>query len=201
MNSRFNTAAATVIGALATWLGSSGSRSTGIGAGRSEAVPVGDAGHIVVGFWAGTCFDEAAQPSWAVPFSRPGRTPHRRNRTQQVDVFVTSVPFRPCSHEIEPHLLWELHHLARSISRFSILDVNLSGHTDSRGPRDKNRELSERRVTTVRDILIHSGVESQRILSRAHGRLRARYSPDDTQGHAFDGRVLVRVTEGGANHV
>ena len=48
MTSRFNTAATTAIGALATWLGSSGRRSTRIGAGRSEEVPVGNAGHIVV---------------------------------------------------------------------------------------------------------------------------------------------------------
>ena len=198
MNSRFNSTATSVLGTMATWLGSGAAAPSRTEPGRSKTVPLGDEGHIVMGLWAGTSVDRGPQPLSTSRYSLDAVLSGSLRHASTQGFFVTSISFRAGSHEIEPHLLWELHHLAGTLAR---LNVQLDGHTDSQGPRDQNRELSQRRLTAVHELLARAGIDQQRIISRAHGKLQARYVSDDHEGRSFDRRVLVRVTLGGLSHV
>jgi len=201
MNSRFNSTAASVLGAMATWLGSDAAAPSTTEPGRSKTVPLGDEGHIVVGLWAGTSVDRGPRPLSTSRYSLDAVLSGRLGQAPAQSFFVTSISFGAGSHEVEPHLLWELHHLAGTLARLPRLEVELDGHADSQGPRDQNRELSQRRGTAVHELLARAGSDQQRIISRAYGKLQARYVSEDHEGRSFDRRVLVRVTLGCLNHV
>jgi outer membrane protein OmpA-like peptidoglycan-associated protein len=47
--------------------------------------------------------------------------------------------------------------------------VSLDGYTDSTGPDAYNRTLSERRAGAVRDYLVKSGIEGQRLQTKGLG--------------------------------
>ena len=61
----------------------------------------------------------------------------------------------------------------------SRLVVDLEGYTDSRGARQYNVRLSQRRIDAVRRYLIDQGVERHRITGAARGRLDAATIPDE----------------------
>jgi outer membrane protein OmpA-like peptidoglycan-associated protein len=52
------------------------------------------------------------------------------------------------------------------------VSVEIASHTDSRGSRDSNRALSERRAQAVTNYLISKGVNSSRIVSNGYGESR-----------------------------
>lgn len=58
------------------------------------------------------------------------------------------------------------------------LTVELLGHTDMRGPRDYNYQLSQRRVESVRRFLAANGVELARIQSVGLGPITDRQTPE-----------------------
>ena len=52
------------------------------------------------------------------------------------------------------------------------VSVEIASHTDSRGSRDSNRALSERRAQAVTNYLISKGINSSRIVSNGYGESR-----------------------------
>ena len=59
------------------------------------------------------------------------------------------------------------------------LVVDLEGYTDSRGSRQYNARLSQRRIEAVRRYLVDQGVERHRIKGAARGRLDTTAMPDE----------------------
>lgn len=49
------------------------------------------------------------------------------------------------------------------------IEVEISGHTDSRGSNSANQSLSERRANSVKDWLVSKGINSARITTVGHG--------------------------------
>ena len=72
-----------------------------------------------------------------------------------------------------------LHVLVGELRAQSRLIVDLEGYTDSRGARQYNVRLSQRRIDAVRRYLIDQGVERHRITGAARGRLDAAAIPDE----------------------
>ena len=68
--------------------------------------------------------------------------------------------------------------------------LEIGGHTDSRGGRDYNIQLSEDRAEAVRRYLIDKGVEPGRLTAKGYGPDK----PIDTNGTA-EGRQKNRRTE------
>jgi outer membrane protein OmpA-like peptidoglycan-associated protein len=77
--------------------------------------------------------------------------------------------------------------------------LRIEGHTDDRGPRERNLELSQRRAETVRDYLIQAhGIAAERLEARGFGPDRALASNRTTAGRAKNRRcelVIVKETE------
>jgi outer membrane protein OmpA-like peptidoglycan-associated protein len=73
--------------------------------------------------------------------------------------------------------------------------VEIAGHTDSIGPEEYNRELSERRAKAVEDYLISKGISTQRLEPVGYGKSRPIFSNDTKEGRAKNRRVEFNVLE------
>lgn len=85
------------------------------------------------------------------------------------------------------------------LSELTLDDVEtvvLRGHTDSRGPDEANRRASRRRAETVRDFLVESGIDEDRITIVALGEDRPIAPNSKTDGSDYpEGRKLNRRVE------
>jgi len=80
--------------------------------------------------------------------------------------------------ELDDRAQTALANMAKDLQGNPNLIVELTGHTDSRGPREYNYQLSQRRVDSVRRFLIEKGVQMSRIQSVGLGPLTEPGAPD-----------------------
>lgn len=69
--------------------------------------------------------------------------------------------------------------------------VMLDGHTDPRGTDSYNLELSQRRVTAVRDALVNAGVPEDRVSTAASGKKRPKCTETTEECFQIARRVEV----------
>jgi outer membrane protein OmpA-like peptidoglycan-associated protein len=60
---------------------------------------------------------------------------------------------------------YELEHIVSVLNNNPEMVIKIESHTDSRGPRDYNRILSDKRAKSTRDYIISRGISSSRIES------------------------------------
>ena len=88
-----------------------------------------------------------------------------------VDVLTSDlsfdVYFRSGSTEIEDFYPARLIAVSQLLDEIDELEVHLDGYADRRGDKDKNIALSNERINSVRQALIDSGVDENRIISKA----------------------------------
>jgi len=78
------------------------------------------------------------------------------------------------------------------------IQIEISGHTDSRGEEEYNLNLSQRRIDSVLDFLIESGVEPGRITGKGYGESRLKNqcndgTPCSDEEHAENRRTELRL--------
>ncbi len=89
--------------------------------------------------------------------------PHAITIRRQVNFATDSAEILPTSNQL-------MSELADVILRHpEITRLEIQGHTDNRGARQHNIELSQRRAEAVRDWLIAAGVEAGRLEARGYG--------------------------------
>jgi outer membrane protein OmpA-like peptidoglycan-associated protein len=72
--------------------------------------------------------------------------------------------------------------------------VEVDGHTDNEGGDTYDRQLSEQRAATVRDVLVRDGIPPNAIVIRAFGKTRPLLSNDTPAGRARNRRVEVVIS-------
>lgn len=98
------------------------------------------------------------------------------------------------SHVVEEHYFQNLEELADFLKRFADIQIELEGHTDSRGAEDYNLGLSERRAEAVRQVLVDEyGIAAGRLLPRGYGESRPVASNDTEEGRAENRRVVASL--------
>lgn len=75
----------------------------------------------------------------------------------------------------------------------SVKQVTIGSHTDSRGYRTINKQVSQRRAEAVRDYLVEKGVDSKLFTIRAYGESRPTASNRTNRGRALNRRVEVTL--------
>jgi outer membrane protein OmpA-like peptidoglycan-associated protein len=107
-------------------------------------------------------------------------------RTESVEVL-----FAFARWELSEAVRAELLTVVKKLQENPKLSVQLEGYTDSSGVRDKNLQLSQKRVDAVRRFLVEKGVEAARIRAAALGQL-----PDGgtEEERAKNRRVTVKLT-------
>lgn len=89
----------------------------------------------------------------------------------------------------------ELEPIRLFASQFKNTRVIIEGHTDSRGNREYNQTLSERRTRAVEKYLISQGISPERIISKAYGERTPASSNRFPAGRAMNRRVTVSLTK------
>ncbi len=74
-----------------------------------------------------------------------------------------------------------------------IVRLRIEGHTDARGDKEMNVDLSERRARRVMDFLIQAGVAPERLSARGYGPTRP--AVPSKRAHRANRRVTFRILE------
>ncbi|GJM12107.1 MAG: porin [Pseudohongiella sp.] len=96
--------------------------------------------------------------------------------------------------EVKPEYFSEIEEVADFMARFPDIDIELEGHTDSRGTEAYNLGLSDRRVAAVRQVMIDRfNVAPNRVSSRGFGESQPIASNDTDAGRAQNRRVMTVI--------
>ena len=87
-----------------------------------------------------------------------------------------------------------LNSLITVLNNYPNTNIEIQGHTDSRGTDDYNMGLSVRRATAVRDYLRQNGIVASRMTTKGFGESAAAYSNDTQEGMAQNRRVEFLIT-------
>jgi len=109
---------------------------------------------------------------------------------EEVARITLDVEFEFDRSEVRPQYFQEIRQVADFLSEHDDVVAVLEGHTDSVGTEAYNQELSERRATAVRQVLIERfDVNAARITARGYGESRPIASNDTPEGRAENRRV------------
>ena len=83
------------------------------------------------------------------------------------------------------------------LSHSEIHKVEIQGHTDDQGDEAYNLDLSQRRVESVRQLLIVQGVEANRLEARGYGESKPISEGQTDEARAANRRVQFLIVETG----
>jgi outer membrane protein OmpA-like peptidoglycan-associated protein len=83
--------------------------------------------------------------------------------------------------------------MARTLSRYPGMSVNIVGHADAIGSDDYNQRLSVRRAQSVGEALAQYGVDFRRISTSGRGEWEPIASNDSEWGRARNRRVEISI--------
>jgi len=99
------------------------------------------------------------------------------------------IQFESSKANLKPSSYATLNSIAEALKAQPDMKVEIQGHTDSRGKRDYNVGLSQRRAETVKAYLVTKGVDSERMVPRGYGPDRPIATNSTAQGRATNRRV------------
>lgn len=117
----------------------------------------------------------------------------RAVKRERLDLYI---PFDFDQSELDAAARRQVDELAHALrdQRIQGLSFVLAGHTDRRGARDYNLELSRRRAAAVRKALVvEHGIEPARLATEGYGFEQPLDPDDDERAHAVNRRVDLRV--------
>lgn len=104
-----------------------------------------------------------------------------------------SVLFRTNQSELLPGAQSRLDDVAAALMGAKDRTVVVEGHTDSRGTRDANQALSQRRAEAVRSYIVTRGYPAENIQARGIGQERPVAENGSAEGRANNRRVEIVV--------
>ncbi|MBA2746107.1 MAG: OmpA family protein [Flavisolibacter sp.] len=118
----------------------------------------------------------------------------RREGEGIVVVFKEQVLFAYDKSELNTQAKVNLDKLTNVLKKYPDTDIQIIGHTDSRGAEDYNLSLSERRARSVSGYLNGSGIANNRIAIKGMGELDPIATNDTDEGRAMNRRVEFVIT-------
>jgi outer membrane protein OmpA-like peptidoglycan-associated protein len=101
--------------------------------------------------------------------------------------------FETNSAALRPDLRRDLQTIAGSISRYPDTRIEVIGHTDNTGSAAFNQDLSQRRASSVANVLRDSGVPSNRVVTFGRGEEQPIASNLTPEGRAQNRRVEIII--------
>jgi len=117
--------------------------------------------------------------------------------TRKGDDIILNMPgnitFRSGSADLNPQFFKVLDGVAQVAKKYDKTIIEIAGHTDNVGGEDYNRQLSQRRASSVAQYLESRGVAEARIMTAAGGEDHPIASNSSEQGRAANRRVEVTL--------
>ena len=84
--------------------------------------------------------------------------------------------------------------LVKVLNSYPDTDIEVQGHTDSKGSEAYNQTLSEKRATAVSGYLVGKGITSSRLTIKGFGETVPKYDNETEEGRAQNRRVEFLIT-------
>ena len=111
-------------------------------------------------------------------------------------LILDKVYFETDSAQIKQESLQLLDEVASTLLNHPELsNIQVQGHTDSRGAQDYNLDLSSRRAEAVRYYLVTQGVEASRLTAQGYGESVPLVKDENEEAWAMNRRVEFHVTQ------
>ncbi|MCD6062767.1 MAG: glycine zipper protein [Flavipsychrobacter sp.] len=107
--------------------------------------------------------------------------------------FDEAVLFSTASATLGANSTTSLNNLVTILNKYPDTNLEIAGHTDSRGTHEYNQGLSERRAQAVSGYLVNRGIKSARITTRGYGETQPIASNDTDAGRADNRRVEFQI--------
>ena len=124
----------------------------------------------------------------------PGAEVERVNEGIKITLPENMVNFGFNSTELSATTKANLNKLADILTDNPDTNINIYGHTDSKGADDYNQKLSERRANAVKSYLVSKGVASHRMYAMGMGENSPIASNETESGRAQNRRVEFAIT-------
>lgn len=95
---------------------------------------------------------------------------------------------------VQPEFTQTLVSVGLVLKKFNKTIVDVYGHTDSSGPDDYNRDLSNRRAIAVATVLANQGVDQRRFFIEGRGESDPIASNANESGRAQNRRVEIQIS-------
>ena len=103
------------------------------------------------------------------------------------------VSFDLDSDVVRPGLYTELDRIAQIMIKYPQTAILVEGHTDSTGSETYNQQLSERRASSVKNLLVQRGVQEFRVNILGYGESRPVATNATPEGRQLNRRVEIRI--------
>jgi outer membrane protein OmpA-like peptidoglycan-associated protein len=123
----------------------------------------------------------------------PGAKVERIDEGIKVE-FNEKILFAFSKSDLSDSAKMNLDKLATALKNYPNTNIEIQGHTDSRGTEEYNMGLSLRRANAVRDYLVSQGIDGSRMTVKGYGESAPAYSNDTPEGMAQNRRVEFLIT-------
>jgi len=110
-------------------------------------------------------------------------------------VTLNNIFFEFASSTIQSYSFSELERIVDFMKKNPTLKIEISGHTDNVGNKEKNQLLSEERAKVVSNYLISKGIKSSRLVTKGLGFSEPIASNNTPEGRQENRRVEFKVIE------
>jgi outer membrane protein OmpA-like peptidoglycan-associated protein len=108
--------------------------------------------------------------------------------------FSSKVLFAFDKYDLSGEAQGSLDKLVVVLNHYPDTDIELQGHTDSKGTEAYNQTLSEKRAASVSGYLVGKGIPSSRLTVVGYGETAPKYTNDTDEGRALNRRVEFLIT-------
>lgn len=109
-------------------------------------------------------------------------------------VVLRNIFFEVDSFELKPESRAELEKLVDFLKQSPTLKIEVSGHTDNTGVKQKNLKLSENRARSVYNYLVEKGIDKTRLSYKGYGDSKPKASNDTEEGRRQNRRTEFTIT-------
>jgi outer membrane protein OmpA-like peptidoglycan-associated protein len=121
-----------------------------------------------------------------------------RHGDQLVVRFNSAILFDTNKSTLKPQSQKDLTEFAHVLTKYPDTDLVIEGHTDNKGKKPRNQELSVQRAESVISFLGHEGVARTRMAGRGYADDRPVASNDSEVGRKKNRRVEVQIAANNA---
>jgi len=106
---------------------------------------------------------------------------------------LENVFFNTGSAELKDLSRYELTKVAELLKKYSTMNIEVGGHTDSQGDDTSNQTLSERRAEAVKNYLVNKGILGSRLSSTGYGEANPRADNSTAEGRQQNRRTELKI--------